>query len=474
MVSRTLDAMRRGGIYDHVGYGFHRYSTDDRWKLPHFEKMLYDQAMLAIAYTEGYLATGSSSYADTVHQIFAYLERDMISPEGAFYTAEDADSDGEEGKFYVWTESELHELLGANAALAGLAFSTQPTGNCSQEASGARTGGNVLHRTLSQDELAAETGLTRDELRIRIEDVRSTLLAARSERVRPLRDDKILTDWNGLTIAAYAMAARALDEPRYSAVAARAARFVAEHMRADGGRLLHRYRDGEAAVAGTVDDYAFLTWGLIELYQATFEAEHLASALAINSALLAHFWDDENGGLFYTADDGEPLIVRSKESYDGAIPSGNSVAMHNMLRLARITGDTALEDRAAEIGRAFGDAVAQLPSGHTQMLSALDFAVGPSYEVVVVGEPDAPDTREMVRALQSEYVPNMVVVLRHVTGGSAPIDALAPYVESFSRVDGRATAYVCRNFECELPTTEVSTMLCSLGIVEPRATGLEQ
>ncbi len=536
MVEHTLRSMRRGGIYDHVGYGFHRYSTDAEWRLPHFEKMLYDQAMLAMAYTEGYRATRDDEYALTVREIFTYLERDMLSPEGAFYTAEDADSEGEEGKFYVWTETELDEALGGTADLAKLVYSTRPEGNFADEATGLRTGANVLHMSQGLADLATDGGLTDRELTLRLEEVRRTLLARREQRERPLRDDKILTDWNGLIIAAYAGASAAFDDPKLTRTAERAVDFLLAKLVTADGRLLHRYRDGEAAIAGTVDDYAFLIWGLIELYQATFDTRHLHAALQLTDKLLEHFWDEDRGGFYHTADDARDLIVRTKESYDGAIPSGNSVAMMNLLRLARITGDTVLEERAAGIGRAFAQEIERTPSGHTQLLSALDFALGPSHEVVIVGDPRAEDTQQLLQALASAYVPNKVVVLRPIAGsdprvragpaateaaaageaasagaaasaaaatqGAAaaeaaaagatteaaaaaststgagspkvapPIEALAPYVSEFEASDGRATAYVCQGFQCELPTTEVAALLQSLNPADrwPRRT----
>ena len=274
----------------------------------------------------------------------------------------------------------------------------------------------------------------------------------------------MLTDWNGLMIAAMAKAARAFDEPALAEAAKRAARFVLENLVDADGRLLHRYRDGDAALRAYVDDYAFLVWGLLELYEATFDVRHLESALALNMDLIEHFWDSERGGCYTTADDGERLLARQREIYDGAVPSGNSVAMWNLLRLARITADPGLADMAADLGRAFSGQVQPSPAAHTQLLVALDFAVGPSYEVVIAGSAQTEDTVTMVRALRAQFVPNKVVLFRPDGEEATGITALAEFTRYQKSVDGRATAYVCLDHNCQLPTTEIDTMLELLGV----------
>jgi uncharacterized protein YyaL (SSP411 family) len=463
MVENSLGAMRRGGVYDHVGFGFHRYATDAAWRVPHFEKMLYDQALLASAYVEAYQATGDPRYEEVAREVFAYVLRDMTSPEGAFYAAEDADSEGVEGEFYLWTEGEIRGVLtDEEAGLIIDVFNVEAEGNFA-DATGEPGGDNVLYMDRDLSEVAAERGVAEDVLRARLEVAREKLFRARERRVRPARDDKVLTDWNGLMVAALAKGARAFDEPSYAEAAARAVTFILANMRDGDGRVYHRHRDGEAAVAGFLDDYAFLTWGLLELYEATFDVAHLRSALELAAGTVALFWDERNGGFFYTAEDEEALVVRKKELYDGAAPSGNAVAALNLLRLARLTGDASWEEKAATTTRAFAGTVAKAPASFTFMMTALDFALGPSYEVVVAGEPGAEDTREILRALGRAYVPNAVVVLKPAVG-DADVAALASYVEGMSPVEGRATAYVCERFSCRAPTTDVVDMLAALGV----------
>ncbi|HJX13904.1 MAG TPA: thioredoxin domain-containing protein, partial [Dehalococcoidales bacterium] len=297
MVERTLRAMRRGGIHDHIGFGFHRYATDPTWLVPHFEKMLYDQALLATAYLEAYQATGREEYARTAREIFTYVRRDMTAPEGAFYTAEDADSEGVEGKFYVWTSAEIKQILAPGEAdLFTRVFNIREEGNFADGAESGRTGHNIPHLTRPLEEISAELQIPLSKLEQKLEAIRRKLFTHREQRVRPHRDDKILTDWNGLMIAALALGARALGEPEYAAAARQAADFILNNLVGPDGRLLHRYRDGEAAIPAHLDDYAFLVHGLVELYEATFEVGYLERALALNRQLLEHFWDGGNGG----------------------------------------------------------------------------------------------------------------------------------------------------------------------------------
>ncbi|MEP0548977.1 MAG: thioredoxin domain-containing protein [Rhodothermales bacterium] len=457
MVEATLGAMRRGGIFDHLGFGFHRYSTDRTWKLPHFEKMLYDQALLATAYTEAFEATRNPIYRRTAEEIFAYVERDLTSPDGAFFSAEDADSlnaegEKEEGAFYVWTQRELMQALGErNGVIAAALFNVEREGNFRDEATRELTGANVLFRTVDDDEAAERFEVAAEAFRQRIGGMREALFDVRANRPRPLLDDKVLTDWNGLMIAALAKAARAFGAPEYAARAARAADFLLTTLRTDGGRLLHRYRNGDAGIPALLDDYAFLVWGLIELYQTTFEPRWLRAALDLNATMLRHFEDPEHGGLFLSPDDGEALLVRQKEYYDGASPSGNSVAYLNNLRLGRLTGQTELEDTAERIGQSSG-AVTQAPMAHTMMMSALTFSLGSAQEITVVGERGAADTEALLDVLRGRYLPNAVVHLRPPDGGE--VAALAPYTEAQTMIDGKATAYVCEHFACQSPTTD--------------------
>ncbi|MFC1982915.1 thioredoxin domain-containing protein [Chloroflexota bacterium] len=412
--------MRSGGIYDHVGFGFHRYSTDSKWLVPHFEKMLYDQALLAIAYTEAYQATKRVEYARTAREIFAYVMRDMTSPEGGFYSAEDADSEGEEGKFYLWTNDEIQEVLShEEAKLAGRLFNITADGNFADEVAGRKTGRNILHLTKPIEDLASDLSMSVTDLVVRIEEIRKGLISFREKRIHPHKDDKILTDWNGLMIAALAKGAQVFNEPKYADAGRRAVDFILSNVRTSERRLLHRYRDGEAALTASVDDYAFLIYGLLELYEATFEVNYLETALALNEDSIRHFWDHENGGFYFMPDDGEKLLVRQKEIYDGAVPSGNSVAMLNLLRLGRFTARADFEEKAAKIGRVFYRNVSQMPSAYTQLMVAANFALGPSYEVVIAGDLQAHDTRQMLEAIRVIFVPNKIVVL-HTTGQKHP------------------------------------------------------
>jgi uncharacterized protein YyaL (SSP411 family) len=468
MVEKTLRSMRRGGIYDQVGLGFHRYSTDARWLVPHFEKMLYDQAQLAMAYTEAYLATGEVEHRETAEEIFAYVLRDMTSPVGGFYSGEDADSEGEEGKFYLWTEEEIcHALSAAEVDLVTKVFNIKREGNYHDEATKRMTGKNILHLSRGLDEVASQLGMPVRDLQRALEEVRRKLFTLRQRRVYPHKDDKILTDWNGLMIATLAKGAQAFDEPRYGEAARNAAGFILNQMRTKNGRLLHRYREKEAAIPAYLDDYAFFVWGLIELYEATFETQYLQNALDLNEDMIEHFWDDESGACYFTADDSEELLVRKKEVYDGAIPSGNSVAMHNLLRLGRLTANSDLEEKAMKIGHIFSSTVKQVPMGYTQLLVALDFGIGPSYELVVVGDSTGDDTKAMLRAIRREFLPNKVLVLRPLEEESPEILHLADYTRYQTSIDGKATAYICLNYSCKAPTTDIGEMRRMLDLKSP-------
>ncbi|MFW9987008.1 MAG: thioredoxin domain-containing protein, partial [Candidatus Odinarchaeota archaeon] len=464
MVEKTLQAVRLGGIFDHVGFGFHRYSTDPKWLLPHFEKMLYDQAMLTMAYAEAYQATKKDEYGQTVREIITYVRRDMTSPEGGFYSAEDADSEGEEGKFYVWTEEEVRKVLSKKEAEVYLkVYNFTTDGNFLDEATGKRMGTNIPHLQKSLAAEAKEQKMTEKAFIKILEEARKKLFTIREQRIHPHKDDKILTDWNGLMIAALAKAARVLDEPIFFEAAKHAATFVLTQMQNEEGRLLHRYRDGEAAIPAFLDDYAFMIWGLLELYETTLEPEYLQKAIDLNTELFAHFWDETHGGFFFTADDAEDLLVRKKDAYDGAIPSGNSVAMLNLLRLARITAESDLELKAAKIGQAFAGDVLSTPPGFTLMISSVDFAVGPNFEIVIVGDPAALDTQTMVKTINNQFLPNKVTLLIPTDDNGEVLMKLAPFTKDYKPINGKATAFVCANHVCQRPTTDVKTMLKLLG-----------
>jgi hypothetical protein len=465
MVEKTLSAMSMGGMWDHVGFGFHRYSTDEKWLVPHFEKMLYDQAMLAMTYTEAYQATGSEEYARTAQDIFTYVLRDMRDSAGGFLSAEDADSEGEEGKFYVWKLSEIKEALGeTDGKLFARLFNVFPEGNFNDEASGELTGCNILHFSKGLSQTAQEMAISEEDLHLRLEDWRSKMFKRRETRVRPHLDDKVLADWNGLMIAALSIGAKVFDREDYAKAATAAADFVLSTMRGADGRLLRRYRDSAPGISACLDDYAFFVWGLLELYEATFDISRLQDAIELTEEMIAHFWDDIGGGFYFTPKDGEDLLMRRKEIYDGATPSGNSVAAMNLLRLARMTGRFDFERRAEAIGRAFSGVIRQFPSAYTQFLAALEFGLGPSSEVVVVGDPDSDDTILMFKRLRRPFLPGKVVVHRPIGKGSQRVDKIAEYTSNQRSIQGKATAYVCRDFSCELPTTDPEKMLELLGV----------
>lgn len=459
IVEQTLLAMRRGGIYDHVGFGFHRYSTDRVWLVPHFEKMLYDQAMLVLAYTEAYQATHNKELEKTAREILMYVLRDMTSPEGGFYSAEDADSEGEEGKFYLWTEKEIREVLNpADAEFCLYAFHVRPEGNFIDPVTGTSGKENILHLEKSVKDLAEGLKLPEEEVVTQLESIRKQLFAHRKKRIHPYKDDKILTDWNGLMIAALARAGQVFGDPSYVEAARRAVRFIQDRMRNPDGSLIHRFRDGEASLPAHIDDSAFLIWGLLELYEASFDSQYLELALDLNEYMLKHFWDDQAGGFFFTADNSEDLLIRRKELYDGAIPSGNSVAMMNLLRLARITANSDLEQKAAKLSRAFSGNVQEGPSAFTQFLVGVDFAVGPSHEIVIAGRSDSSDTQEMLSTIRSRFIPNKVVLFRPTETEPPAIVKLAPYTKDQTSRHGKATAYVCEKFVCNQPITEAKEL----------------
>lgn len=427
--------------------------------------MLYDQALLGMTYTEAYQATGKEKYAKTAHEIFTYVLRDMTSEEGGFYSAEDADSEGEEGKFYLWTKNEIKNVLDREESdLVFEIFNIEEDGNFYEEATGKKKGKNILHLTESLKEFSSSRKIPEKELQKRMEEVRKKLYNYREGRIHPDKDDKILTDWNGLMIAALAKGGRTLDERQYGEAAKRAADFILKNMRTSDGRLLHRYRDGQATIQAHVDDYAFLIWGLLELYEANFQVRYLRAIIELNKDLIDHYWDEDKGGFYFIADDAEEIFVRQKSIYDGAVPSGNSVAMLDLLRLGRITTNPDYEEKAAQIARTFSMNIKRSPSLHTQFMVAMDFWIGPSYEIVIIGNSHAKDTKEMLEALRKHFIPNKVVILKAAKSKSPEIIRIAEFTKYQTSIDGKATAYVCADYKCKMPTTDVSKMLELLNV----------
>jgi hypothetical protein len=460
MVETTLQAMRRGGIYDHVGFGFHRYATDAAWLLPHFEKMLYDQAMIASAYLEAYQATGKSEYARTAGEIFAYVLRDLRSPRGGFYSAQDADSEGEEGRFYVWTKAQVEQVLTRpEAVIWNRIYSVETDGNYLDEAKRRKTGANIFHLQKPLGAWAAELRMPDHELQAVLEKCRQKLYREREKRVHPFRDDKILTDWNGMMIASLSLGARILNDRQYAVAAGAAADHILANMLDDRGRLLHCRRDPAVAVPAFLDDYAFMIWGLLELYQTGFDVKYLEAAISLNDHLMHHFWDDRKGGFFFTSDDHEALLFRKKSIHDGAIPSGNAVSAMNLLRLARMTGDGRLEQKAERIGDVFAGTIQQGPSAVVVYLTLLDHLLGPSHEIVIAGKQDSPAVQAINRALSGCFAPNKVVILVPEGKDAAVITKIAPFTAPFKGEKGKALIYVCTDRSCQKPTTDITEMI---------------
>ena len=446
IVTTTLDRMADGGIYDLLGGGFARYSTDSSWHVPHFEKMLYDNAQLARLYTRAWQVTRDDRYRLVATETIEYLLREMQHPEGGFFSSQDADSEGVEGKFFVWTWDELVSLVGpAVAACLG----ATPEGNWE--------GTNVLWRPRTIADVAVEHGLSAEGLASEVEDARRTLFEIREGRVRPATDDKVLTAWNALVIGALAEAGRVFAEPAYVRAAVRCAEFVLTHLRDQRGRLLRSWRNGTAGRPGFADDYAVMASACLTLYETTFELRWFEEAVASADELLRLFRDDERGGFFQTGSDAEALVLRPKELYDNATPSGNSVAAEVLLRLALLTGDAGYEQAGLAGLRLIRDAMAGAPTGFGQALCALDLYLGPSHEVAIIGDPGAADTRALAGEVTgSVYRPNVVLAV------AAPGDELAaqtvPLLRDRDERNGRATAYVCERFTCKLPVTDVDAL----------------
>ncbi|MHA1508226.1 MAG: thioredoxin domain-containing protein [Promethearchaeota archaeon] len=453
MVEKTLKQMRMGGIYDQIGFGFHRYSTDSDWLVPHFEKMLYDQSLLTLAYLETYQATNKKEYSNTAIEIMTYVLRDMTSPEGAFYSAEDADSEGEEGKFYVWSIKEIEETLGADKTEEFSKFyNVNVDGNFLDEATKVKTGKNILH---------LQFGST-NTLNFDLESVRKQIFEVREKRIRPHKDDKILTDWNGLMIAAFAKAGYILNEPKYIESAKKTVNFILNKIKNSDGRLLHRYREDGADILAFLDDYAFLIWGLINLYEATFDTLYLKKAIELTEEQLELFWDNSIGAFFFTAKDAESLLTRQKETYDGAIPSGNSVAMLNLLRLAQLTGNDNYEKKADYLGRVFAENVRANPVAHSLMMVAVDYAVGPTYSLVIAGDTGNKDTNSMLDEIRKQFLPNKSLIFRPTEKLNPEIDDISNFVQFFDKYEGKATAFVCINKTCKAPTNDINIALENL------------
>ena len=467
MVRKTLDEMAGGGMYDQLGGGFHRYSTDADWHVPHFEKMLYDQALLSKAYLEAYQASGNEKYARVALEIFDYVLRDMTDAQCAFYSAEDADSapdpahpkQKKEGAFYVWAEGGIESALGKERAeIFNFYFGVHPHGNAANDPQEEFKNENILYVAHTLAEAARKFRTSELEIKNLIDESKKILFQIRAKRVRPHLDDKVLADWNGLMISSLAFGSRVLDEPRYAIAAKKAADFILTNMKTKEGRLMHRYRDGEVSVKGFLEDYAFLANALVDLYEATFDPRYLEEAQFLAKEMHRLFWDEKAGGFFLTANDSEALISRSKEVYDGATPSGNSVAALLLLRLARMTMAPEFERWVEASINSFPESLAHYPSGFCQMMIALDFALGPAREIVIAGDEKNPVFQDLVREIYRPFLPNKVVISHPVDERARKIESLSSFVKAQVSQGGKPTVYVCRNYVCDLPVTEMEKL----------------
>ncbi len=455
MVEKTISEMAAGGMYDQLGGGFHRYSTDSEWRVPHFEKMLYDQAILSKSYLEAYQATKKESYAQTAREVFDYILRDLTDREGGFHSAEDADSAADpsnpaqktEGAFYIWSQEEIEKHLGKDAMIFNFHFGVLPEGNAIQDPHGEFTRKNILYREHSLEETAHEFKKSPDEVQKIIENSKKKLFEIRNARPRPHLDDKVLTDWNGLMISALAFGSRVLNDVRYKNAAKRAADFIIGKMNVNG-RLMHRYRDGHVFISGFLEDYAFFVYGLIDLYEATFERRYLDEAKRLAEEMIRLFWDASGCGFFLTGTDGEQLISRTKEAYDGAVPSGNSVAVLSLLKLSRLVMNQELSTYAEKTLAAFSGQLSAYPSAFGEMLIALDFALGPSREIVISGKPEDPGIEKIAKQIYARFIPNQVTLLQRD----------APFLKGQAPTNEQVTVYICKNYACDLPVTDLSKL----------------
>ncbi len=443
-VELTLQRMANGGMYDQLGGGFHRYSVDEKWLVPHFEKMLYDNALLSRIYLDAFLVTGKDFYKRIATETLDYVRREMTDTCGGFYSSQDADSEGEEGRFFVWTPQEIETLLGeGEAKLFCRYFDVSEFGNFE--------GHSILHVETEVESIAKFMRVTVEELNQAIERGKHILFEAREKRIKPFRDEKMLTAWNGLMLRSFAEAARVLDRQDYLDVAVKNASFLLNQLKKNG-RLLRTHKAGESKLNAYLEDYAYLADGLLALYEATFDLRWFEEAYSLAEIMIKQFWDDEEGGFFFTSSDHEKLITRTKDWYDNATPGGNSVAAHVLLRLALLTGDDSFRSKTEQILSLLKTAMMRSPNAFGHLLCALDFYLASPYEVAIIGFPEYEDTRLMLDAVFKRYLPNKVVALANP--GDSKSAAVIKLLEGRSQIQGKATAFVCRNFYCEAPVTD--------------------
>jgi hypothetical protein len=466
MTEKTLRAMASGGMYDHIGGGFHRYSVDEEWRVPHFEKMLYDQAQIVNALVDLFLVTKDVSYADIIRETLGYVLREMTDKRGGFYSAEDADSvipgtahEKGEGAFYVWTMNEIEHVLGDDAKAFTFYYGVEEGGNALHDPQHEFIGKNILYQANSLAETAKFVGASEREVMELLDRSRRMLFDTRAKRPRPHLDDKIITAWNGLMISAFARASQALGEPTYLLAAERAAQFIVTqlyHEKTDS--LRRRYREGEAKFEAHLDDYAFLTQGLLDMYETSFDVRWLQLALRLTKKQIELFWDEPHGGFFDTSGNDASILVRMKEQHDGAEPTGNSIAIMNLLRLSQMCNNADWRTKAERALSAFGEVLQKAPFAMPQMVAAYDFSLGKVQQIVIVGTRDHEETQRMLREVSSRFIPNRVLLLVEGSSVEQEVFGAESFITSLAMIDGKPTAYVCEDFVCQLPTVDVRTL----------------
>lgn len=447
MAANTLRSMRKGGIWDHLGYGFHRYSTDSEWLVPHFEKMLYDEALLTIAFIETYQSTGDEIFKQTAEEILEYLLRDMRDSSGAFYSAEDADSEGEEGKFYLWSIDEIRQLLFGDVEFFCDVFNIKEKGNYYDEVRGALTGLNIIHQTKSISQIAQEYSISESEVNDRISKSFKKLFEARKNRIRPHLDNKILTDWNGLMIVALSKAALAFNDEKYSNVALNVIDFIKNNMLNDDFTLLHRYTDGSSGIEGMIDDYAFTLMGLLEYYELSGDYEYLNLAEKIFERFNELF-ADENGGYFFTSSKAEKLIARKKEIYDGAMPSGNSVMLDVLVKLYAYTHNEKYYNYADKAVKAFAGAINNVPSAYSFILVALDRFLYGTTDLVLITPTESEIANKLINEIRKKFNPLLNIKL---INSNTDKTKLPEYMRDMQAINNELTAYICSGNTCSQP-----------------------
>ncbi|MHC4396379.1 MAG: thioredoxin domain-containing protein [Planctomycetota bacterium] len=448
MVEKTLEAMVKGGIYDHIGGGFHRYATDAQWLVPHFEKMLYDQALLSKVYLQAYQITKKQEYAGTAREIFDYVLRDMTDVDGGFYSAEDADSEDREGAFYLWDSLQIDSILDKEQAMLFNAYyGVTEKGNFEE-------GKTILHISRSMEQLGKEFKKSQRNIENNLADAHDKVFKERQKRIRPHRDDKVITAWNGLMISSLAYGGVVLEEEKYIKAAEHSAEFILSTLHKNS-RLMRYYRDGRVVEKGFLDDYAFMILGLLDMYEATFDAKWLIEAKKLSEEMIELFYDSEGRGFFLTGKDSEKLIVRTKPSSDGAVPSGNSIAALVLLKLGKLLMNRSYTEKGEKILEVFSQQLEQSPAYSSAMLTSLNFLLGPTQEIVIAGSADAKDTRQMLHLIRSKFLPNTVVLL-HEQGTA--IEQIIPFVKNQIAIDSKATVYVCENYVCNRPVNNVKEL----------------